>query len=65
MLPPFPTECLQLTLEQQFQMQAARVQLENATPETMRDLLLTLMPQLLIKENVIKFLISNHGGCEI
>jgi hypothetical protein len=52
-LPP-----LELTIEQQFQMQVYQAQVKNLSHEQAQDFLLELMRQLMIKDNVLRHLIK-------
>lgn len=47
---------LELTLEQQFQLQLVEKELANMSPEKMKDLLLKTTQMLMVKDNAIRSL---------
>ncbi|MBD2328706.1 NblA/ycf18 family protein [Alkalinema sp. FACHB-956] len=52
-------ECFDLSVEQQFSIRSFEVNSYNLSEEQMRELLLEISRQLLIKDNVIRHLIKN------
>jgi hypothetical protein len=52
-------ECFQLSLEQQFNIKALELDTQNLPPDRMRELLIELSTQLIVKDNVLRHLIKN------
>lgn len=52
-------ECFDLSVEQQFSIRSFELNSYNLSEEQMRELLLEISRQLLIKDNVIRHLIKN------
>jgi Phycobilisome degradation protein nblA len=52
-------ECFELSLEQQFNVRAIELNTHNLSLDQMRDLLVEMSRQLLVKDNVLRHLIKN------
>jgi Phycobilisome degradation protein nblA len=52
-------ECFELSLEQQFNVRAIELDTHNLSLDQMRDLLVAMSRQLLVKDNVLRHLIKN------
>ena len=52
-------ECFELSLEQQFNVRAIELNTHNLSLDQMRDLLVAMSRQLLVKDNVLRHLIKN------
>jgi hypothetical protein len=52
-------ECFELSLEQQFTVKAVELSTQNLSLDRMRELLIELAKQLMVKDNVLRHLIKN------
>ena len=52
-------ECFELSLEQQFNVRAIELDIHNLSLDQMRELLVEMSRQLLVKDNVLRHLIKN------
>jgi hypothetical protein len=52
-------ECFELSLEQQFNVRAIELDTHNLSLDQMRELLVEMSRQLLVKDNVLRHLIKN------
>jgi hypothetical protein len=52
-------ECFELSLEQQFNVKAVELSTQNLSLDRMRELLIELAKQLMVKDNVLRHLIKN------
>lgn len=52
-------ECFELSLEQQFNVKALELNTQNLSLEQMRELLIEMSKQLIVKDNVVRHLIKN------
>lgn len=52
-------ECFELSLEQQFNVKALELSTQNLSLDRMRELLIELSKQLIVKDNVLRHLIKN------
>lgn len=52
-------ECFELSLEQQFNVRAIELNTHNLSLDQMRELLVEMSRQLLVKDNVLRHLIKN------
>ena len=52
-------ECFELSLEQQFTVKAVELSAQNMSLDRMRELLIELAKQLMVKDNVLRHLIKN------
>jgi hypothetical protein len=52
-------ECFELSLEQQFNVKALELNTQNLSLEQMRELLIELSTQLIVKDNVLRHVIKN------
>ena len=52
-------ECFELSLEQQFIVKAVELSTQDLSLDRMRELLIELSKQLLVKDNVMRHLIKN------
>jgi hypothetical protein len=52
-------ECFELSLEQQFNIRAIELNTHNLSLDQMRELLVEMSRQLLVKDNVVRHLIKN------
>jgi Phycobilisome degradation protein nblA len=52
-------ECFELSLEQQFKVRAIELNTHDLSLDQMRDLLVEMSRQLLVKDNVLRHLIKN------
>jgi hypothetical protein len=52
-------ECFELSLEQQFTVKAVELSTQDLSLDRMRELLIELAKQLMVKDNVLRHLIKN------
>lgn len=50
---------VQLTLEQQFQLQVIREQVKNLSHEDAQNYVVEVMRQMMVKDNLVKYLLKN------
>ncbi len=54
-----PSECFELSIEQQFNMRTIELNTLNLSVDQLRELFVEISRQLLVKDNVIRHLIKN------
>ncbi len=52
-------ECFQLSMEQQFSVRTIELNSLNLSPDQLRELLVEISRQLIVKDNVIRHLMKN------